>query len=529
MVHRAYIILGKIYWIFRLVSDYISDYIFDFFNQGKHEPLPPIKNPILLDSAFGLAEKIRTRKLKSEVVVKAFIDRIREVNIIINAVVDQRYAEAILEAQKADTLIASGEKSEEQLAQEFPLLGVPYTTKECFSVKGLRQTGGLISRKTFVANYNASMINKMANKGAILLGVCNTSELLLWLESNNNVYGRSKNSYDTTRTCGGSTGGDGTLLSSCGTPLGIGTDIAGSIRCPSLYNGIFGHKPTPGCVSVDGMIPANEGEFAFYNTIGPMSRHAGDLSPTFKLLLDSQEIADKLNLDRPVDLRTIKIFYQEDDGGNAFVTPTDIEIRNSMRKAISHFEKMYGVKAVKVNLIELYHGLKIFGSKMKTNAAASFSSNMANKKGEVNGVVEFLKWLVGCSDHTLPAIMLSVYEKIFNDDPEFVHDMDSKLTSLKTQLDTLLGDNGVFFYPTLPKAALYHNQMIVQPLNFTYTCIFNVLGLPATHCPMGLNSQGLPIGFQVISNSFQDGLNFAVAKEFERSFGGWVPPCPVQI
>ncbi|GAB6020326.1 hypothetical protein CHUAL_003040 [Chamberlinius hualienensis] len=528
MVHRAYIILGKIYWVIRMFFDYISDYVFGFFYHGKHEPLPPIKNPILLESAYNLAEKIRNRQLKSEEVVKAFIDRIREVNIIINAMVDQRFADAILEAQKADAVIASGEKSTEDLARDLPLLGVPYTTKECMSVKGLRQTGGLVSRKTFVADYNCPSVDRLARTGAILLGVCNTSELLLWLESNNKVYGRSKNCYDTTRTSGGSTGGDGTLLSACGTPLVLGTDIAGSIRVPSLFNGVFGHKPTPGCASVDGMIPPNAGEFAFYNTVGPMCRNAGDLCFMFKTMVDNEESALKLQLDRSVDLRNLRLFYQEDDGGNPFVTPVDGEIKNAIRKAIVHFEKMYGIKAVKLNLREFYYALEIFGSKMKTNAKESFSTNMANKKGEVNGVVEFMKWLIGCSDHSLPAIMLSMYEKIFNDDPAFVKDMDSKLLSLRNQLAEILGDNGVFLYPTYPKAALYHSQMIVQPLNFTYTCVFNVLGFPATHCPMGLNSLGLPIGFQIVSNMYNDRLNFAVAKEFERAYGGWVPPCPVQ-
>lgn len=88
----------------------------------------------------------------------------------------------------------------------------------------------------------------------------------------------------------------------------------------------------------------------------------------------------------------------------------------------------------------------------------------------------------------------------------------------------MLGSDGVFIYPTAPQPALYHYETIVKPFDFAYTSIFNVLGLPATHCPMGLNKEGLPIGIQVIAGRNQDRLTIAVARELEKAFNGWVPP-----
>lgn len=87
-----------------------------------------------------------------------------------------------------------------------------------------------------------------------------------------------------------------------------------------------------------------------------------------------------------------------------------------------------------------------------------------------------------------------------------------------------MGDDGVFIYPTHPTAAPYHVEPVAKPFNVAYTAVFNVLGLPATHCPMGLNSEGLPIGIQVVGNINQDRLTLAVALELEKAFGGWVVP-----
>jgi len=88
----------------------------------------------------------------------------------------------------------------------------------------------------------------------------------------------------------------------------------------------------------------------------------------------------------------------------------------------------------------------------------------------------------------------------------------------------MLGDDGIFIYPTHPTPAPYHNEPLIKPFNFSYSGIFNVLGLPATHCPMGLNSRGLPIGIQVVAGPDQDRLTLAMAVELEKAFGGWVPP-----
>jgi len=525
MASGAYRFIANIYAYLLLIAEFLTDKIFGYLYFEKSEKLTPIKNAILLESATSIAAKIRNRQVRSEDVVKMFIDRIKEVNITLNAMVDTRFEDAIREAQAVDKLIATGAKNEQQLQDEFPFLGVPYTTKDCWSVKGLHQTGGLVSRKNVISEVDAPVIDIMRNAGAILLGLTNTPELCMWWECHNRVYGRTKNSYDTTRTPGGSSGGEGSIISSAASVFGIGTDIGGSIRIPCFFSGIFGHKPSIGSVPLDGMIPTPVGELRNYNTVGPMCRYASDLIPMFKVL--SRDTGLNLKLDTPVDLKKLRIFYMEDDSGSPLASKVHPEIKSSIRKVINYFEKAHGVKAQKVNIREFYYSIHIYGSKLAEGASASFSALLGNGKGEINAIAEFIKWCFFSSDFTLPGIYFAAYEKIMNRDPEFVRDCDSKLTNLKKTLQDLLGSDGIFLYPTNPRLAPYHNQTLFHPVDWSYTSIFNVLGLPSTQCPLGLSTEGIPLGVQVIGNVYHDHNTLAMALELEKAFGGWVPPCPI--
>ncbi|GBO28661.1 Fatty-acid amide hydrolase 2, partial [Araneus ventricosus] len=146
------------------------------------------------------------RRVSSASVVKAYLHRIEQVNPLINAVVDQRGAEALAEARSIDELISSGEKSEKDMEREMPLLGVPFTVKEAISVAGLLFTTGVVSRRGIRATEDADVIRLLRKAGAIPIAVTNTSEQCFWMETFNNLYGRTNNPYDLRRTAGGSSG-----------------------------------------------------------------------------------------------------------------------------------------------------------------------------------------------------------------------------------------------------------------------------------------------------------------------------------
>lgn len=169
--------------------------------------IPPIKNPLLRLSATTIAKKIRNGDLKSETIVKAYIDRIQEVNPFINAVIEDRFELAINEAKLYDEQLKSGKFTIHILEKEKPLYGVPITIKESCCLSGMSYTGGSLSRKGIKALADGPAVKIIKDAGAIPLLVSNTSEFCTSLHSYNFLYGHTLNPYDRRRTSGGSSGG----------------------------------------------------------------------------------------------------------------------------------------------------------------------------------------------------------------------------------------------------------------------------------------------------------------------------------
>jgi len=517
------VILRLLFIILTLLSDLLLGWRYKKVRQ----PLPPISNPILLESAESLARKIRTGKLKSEEVVESYIVRIKETTPILNAVVENRFDTAIEEARAADRLVASGEKSEEQIAADTPLLGVPFTIKDSFAVKGMRHTSGSVVRKNIVAKEDAEAVRLMRRAGAIPIATTNVPELCMWWETFNNVYGRTNNPYNNARIAGGSSGGEGSNLSAAGSVIGIGSDIGGSIRMPAFMNGIFGHKPSAGIVSNAGQEPNFEGKVSEYNTTGPMCRYATDLLPMYKVLAASN--VKKLSLDKQVIMRELNVFYMEDDGGSPLTTRVHPDIKAAMKKVIRHLDKAYGIKAQKLTLEKMKYSTYLFFTKFASGNKYPFTQELTLRKGQINPFVELVKWPFGLSKHTLMGIALCIASYVHPAKPGDAHDViaDEITLELWQKLKDALGTTGVFLYPTHPRPAPYHTQTYVLPFNLSYTSTFNILGLPVTHCPLGLGSQGLPVGISVVGALNQDHLTLAVARELEKAFGGWVSPSPI--
>ena len=225
-------------------------------------------------SATDLARAIREREVTSREVVERHIEVLRRANL--NAVVVTRFDEALEEADAADERVASGEA-------DLPhVLGVPCTIKESFAVAGLPNSAGLLSRKGKPATETAPAAQRLLDAGPILLGLTNLSELTMWIESDNRTYGRTVNAYDRRRTAGGSSGGEGAAIGAGGSPIGIGSDLGGSIRLPAFFNGVFGHKPSTGAVPMTGHFPNSEGDAMRRAVAGPLARRAEDLMPVLR-------------------------------------------------------------------------------------------------------------------------------------------------------------------------------------------------------------------------------------------------------
>lgn len=254
-----------------------------------------------------------------------------------------------------------------------------------------------------------------------------------------------------------------------------------------------------------------------------MSRFACDLKPMLKIL--SGKNAELLALDEPVNLSTIKFFYQENDGGSNFITPVDYDIRTALDKVIRHLQIALKAKPQRVKITKLKNSLSIWLANMKDEQAIGFDCQLANLNGRINPYIEVFKWIFGQSKHTFIAIMTAITDRLGVEygSPEYQIKVNEK-NELIHEFQEMLGTNGVFIYPVHPTVAPYHNEPIAKAFNFSYTGIVNILGLPATNVPLGIGSEGLPIGVQIIANRNQDRLCLAVASELERAFGGWVAP-----
>ncbi|XP_073429162.1 fatty-acid amide hydrolase 2 [Dendrobates tinctorius] len=481
------------------------------------------RDPLLLTPASVLAERIRRGEVTSSAVVQAFISRIREVNPTINALVFDRFDEALREAKAVDDLVSSGTQDQATLKENYPLLGVPLTVKEAFALQGMPQSSGLIARRSFRSENDAAVVLRLKRAGAIPLGMTNCSELCMWYESSNNVYGRTRNPYNPQHIVGGSSGGEGCILAAGASVIGVGSDIGGSIRMPAYFNGIYGHKPTSGIVPNDGQFPNDTGRRAELLGTGPMCRYAVDLPLVLKIMAGKG--VEKLSLNKEVSLRHLKYYSMENDGGCLFVSSVDEELVQAQRKVVRHLSAELGVSVQPISIHNLRYSFQIWSAAMSADGddGQSFTDLMANGKSMWPSL-ELLKWVFGLSQHTLPAIGLALTEKLANLNPEGSAKMIQKAKHLKEEITSLLGDDGILLYPSHPKIAPKHNEPLAMPFNFAYTGIFNVLGLPVTQCPLGLNAAGLPLGIQIISSQHNDHLTLALAQYLEKSLVGWTPP-----
>ncbi|KAL0129366.1 hypothetical protein PUN28_004218 [Cardiocondyla obscurior] len=308
------------------------------YYDSKAEKVPPVKDELLLESAISLAEKIRTKKITSEEVVRAYIERCKEVNGLINAVVESRYSDAIEEAKAVDALIENGIDVEKVKITQ-PFLGVPFTTKESNRVKGLIHSMGLLSRRNYRAEEDATAVRYLKEAGGIIIATTNVPELNLWTESRNNLYGQTNNPYNTTRTVGGSSGGEAALVAASGSPLSIASDIGGSTRMPAFFNGLFGFQPSEGLTPLAGIGLREKDYPDTMAATGPLCRKAEDLIPVLKVLMGSN--VTKLKLDEPVNVKHLKVFYQE-SSGDLRASKVNRTMQTTLIKAVRHFRELTG-------------------------------------------------------------------------------------------------------------------------------------------------------------------------------------------
>lgn len=225
-------------------------------------------------SATELSRLLASREISSVELVRAHLDRIQAHDGRLRAFTTVHAERALADAERADQARSRGEA-------KGALFGLPVTVKECFDIEGEPTTIGVLSKRNHRAGQDAAIVKLLREAGAVILGRTNVSQFMLFVESRNPVYGQTANAFSFDHTPGGSSGGEATAIAAGMSPLGVGTDIGGSIRVPAHFSGIAGLKPTLDRLPMRGCATSLPGQEAVRAQLGPMARRVKDLELFF--------------------------------------------------------------------------------------------------------------------------------------------------------------------------------------------------------------------------------------------------------
>lgn len=459
-------------------------------------------------SGIELAEAIRSGRTTSRRVVALHIATLLR-RAGDGAIARDRFAAALDEAGHVDA-------GPPTTAADRPLAGVPCTIKESIPVAGMPHTAGLASRAGVVAESDALVVQRLRNAGAIIVGVTNTSEMCLGIESTNSVYGRTSNPYDRHRVSGGSSGGEGAAIVGGGSPFGVGGDTGGSIRIPSFFCGVFGHKPSPGLVPAHEQIPSvsRTGESSRLETLGPMTRRASDLMPLLRILADDD--GSRCKSTESVDLNGLRVVIPT---GSTYLRPMDRSLRDA-RDAAGMALAELGADVQWQPMPAMRRLMSSYLAELRRHAPSPVTTMFDSF--DVSGAAHRTPALLRASSLQLRLAMVG--DHLLGSAPKMVgRRLDSIASDLADEVAEVVGE-GVMMHPPLPRPAPLHNATLGRPWLFGGAALFNLLGMTATEVPLGLNKRGLPVGVQVAAAAGNDHVTIAVATALESHFGGWVSP-----
>ncbi|MCS6798213.1 MAG: amidase [Myxococcota bacterium] len=472
---------------------------------------------LLLRSGSELAGAIARGEIAAVDVVRAHIEHLRRVEPRLRAVAGERCADALREAAAFDRL--RREAGPEALPR---WAGVPCTVKEAIALAGMPNSGGSWHRRAVRATEDAPAVARLRAAGLVPVAVGNASELGVWMETINPVHGRTRNAYDRRRTAGGSTGGDAALVGAGAVPVALGADGGGSIRIPAFFNGVFGHKPSAGLVPIEGQFPLPTGPAARLVAVGPIARRAADLWPVLRLLAgegDGAAGGDGLRGDPAcVEVRALRVLDVRDPR----IDRLDAALDHAQRRAVSHLRSLgCDVRATRLDAFD--GALEVWLSVLASSRSEPFE-RLAGGGEPLRLAVELLRAAIGRPRYTLPTLAMVALERVARavrwDHGRALR----RLEEVRARVLDLVAPDAVLLCPPHPVVAPRHREPLLHPRRAACTALFNLLEMPATAVPMGLDARGLPVGVQVAAAPGLDALPIAVALELERAFGGWVPP-----
>ncbi|MCP8463773.1 Asp-tRNA(Asn)/Glu-tRNA(Gln) amidotransferase subunit GatA [Pseudomonas sp. ZM23] len=465
----------------------------------------------LAEVARGLADK----QFSAQELATALLARIQQLDPQLNSFISVTEEAALNQAKAADERRAKGEDG--------ALLGAPIAHKDLFCTQGVRTSCGSKILDTFVSPYDATVVERLTNAGAVSLGKLNMDEFAMGSSNESSHYGAVKNPWDTTRVPGGSSGGSAAAVAARLIPAATGTDTGGSIRQPAALTNLTGIKPTYGRVSRWGMI-------AYASSLdqgGPLARTAEDCALMLGVMAGF-DTKDSTSVDQPVDdylaalakpLAGLRIGLPKEYFGAGL----DSRIADAVMKVVEQLKQL-GAVVKEISLPNMQHAIPAY----YVIAPAEASSNLSRFDGVRYGYrCENPKDLQdlykrsraeGFGAEVKRRIMVGTYALSAGYYDAYYLKAQKIRRLIKNDFVNAFADVDVILGPTTPNPAWKlgekNNDPVAQYLEDIYTITANLAGIPGLSMPAGF-VDGLPVGVQLLAPYFQEGRLLNVAHQYQ--------------
>lgn len=483
-----------------------------------------IENMTAHDIRYGLIEKQFTAK---EIVTSIF-QRIHEVEPKIDGYLTLCEDAALLQAQRIDEKLEKGEVLGK-------LGGVPIAIKDNICTDGIKTTCASKMLQDFIPPYDATVVKKLKEADAIVIGKTNMDEFAMGSSTENSSFKKTKNPWDITRVPGGSSGGSAAVVGSSLAPISLGSDTGGSIRQPAAFCGVVGLKPTYGLVSRFGLIAFGSS----LDQIGPFAKDVKDCALLLEVIqgedkLDSTSVKHSFTenyLEHIGDsIKDIKIGVPSE----FFQSGLDEEIASSIRKSIDKFRTL-GAVVEEISLPITAEGLSAY----YIISSAEASSNLARFDGirygyrptQFDGVEDLMEKSrsEAFGEEVKRRIMLGTYVLSSGYYDAYYNRAQKLRKKIREQFEKVFEKYDIILSPTSPILPFKCGEKSSNPMEMyladIYTININLAGLPALSMPCGFSKDRLPIGLQIIGPHFGEEkiLKAAYALEQELKLTGIVP------
>jgi amidase len=476
--------------------------------------------------AVQMLQALRERRISAVELLDLHLRRIEKYNPALNAIVTPDYTNARRSAEAADAARKRGE--------DLPLLGLPVTVKDSINVRGLRTTVGMPDWAEAVVDWDAPLVSRLRAAGAVIMGKTNVPPMIWDWQANNPVFGRTNNPWDLERTPGGSTGGGAAALAAGLTPLEFGSDIAGSIRVPAAFCGVYGHKPSETALPRTGQFPFSPlpSNGMVMGVLGPLARSAADLALAFGIIAGPEEGEDaawRLEIPpaRHARLAGFRVAVLPRPGW----LPLDPEILAALDRLAGDLRRA-GATVAEAQP-------EGFGDlRQHTQVYMSLLWSVGGLILPPDGLQPLVDAYRALGDEFADAAVLGLTasaagyfglriqrEQVRAAYRAFFRDWDVLLTPITLAPAFLHQPMAWPPLVTLPGRTLdVAGQSVSEDWAFVYPGIATLSGQPATAFPAGLTHSGLPIGLQAIGPYLEDHTPIEFAALVEREYGGFRPP-----